>query len=280
MFRRARRQDVISFALSGGGARGATQFGALRALTEASIWPALVAGTSAGSVNASWFALHPHRLDRLQDVWMRLRTQDVFPGNRLRLLLNMTRRGYIHDSAVWEAALRRDFGSATFEEAKIPCAIVAVRLSDGQRVVFDSGEIVPAMMASTAIPGVFPPYEIDGEFYVDGGVLEYLPLPTVIERGATVVYALDCSGFPLGHNGDLSVLDRTGLIASQAAVMRCTSLSETRGRVVHVLRPVLPALRDGRDFSQSEQLIAAGYEHARRYLEEHPPTGFGQETGS
>src|SRR5690242_5332103 len=105
MFRRQRREEVVGFALSGGGARGATQAGALRALTEAGIWPTVVAGTSAGAVNAAWLALYPDRLDRLHEIWLRLRMKDVFPGGRTRMLLNMTRRGYVHHAGMWEEGL-------------------------------------------------------------------------------------------------------------------------------------------------------------------------------
>src|SRR5437588_10258451 len=111
--------------------------------------------------------------------------KDVFPGSRARMLFNMAREGYVHRSDAWQAAILRDIGPRRFEEAKIPFAVTAVRLSDGQKVVFDSGPVVPALMASTAIPGVFPPYKIDGELYVDGGVLDYLPVGAVVDRGAT-----------------------------------------------------------------------------------------------
>jgi NTE family protein len=269
MFRRFRRsEDVIAFAFSGGGSRGASQIGALKALTEAGIWPAMVAGTSAGAVNAAYFALHPHRLDRLEAVWLALRTQDVFPGTRLHILMNFARRGHIHRSDAWEAFLRAEVGTTRFEDMPIAGAVVAVRLRDGERVVFDSGEIVPALMASTAIPGVFPPYRIGDEAYVDGGVLEYLPVPTLLDRGATTIYAMDCSSFSQRsvHNG--SVVDRCARIAARSSVTRMVSLQETRGRTVHLLQPELPDFDDARDFGHTAELVLAGYEHATGYLQD------------
>lgn len=268
MFGRFRRnEDVVGFALSGGGARGACQVGALKALTEAGIWPQVVAGTSAGSVNAVWFALFPHRLDRLEAIWMALRTRDIFPGNRIRIAFNLSRHGYVHASEQWEAFLRRQVGESQFEDLAIPCSVVAVRLSDGQRMVFDSGELVPAIMASTAIPGIFPPYRIGEELYVDGGVLEYLPVPTLLERNATTIFALDCSWFNPQLDGEGSVVDRCGRIGAWAAVKAVTSISTTRGRNVHLLRPELPEIGDARDFRHTAELILAGYEQAQRYLQ-------------
>src|SRR5437764_14272901 len=101
MSQRPPRDDYIGFAFSGGGARAATQAGAVRALTEAGIWPSVVAGTSAGAVNAAWLALCPDRLDRMYEIWRQLRMKDVFPGGRGRMLLNMAKRGYVHDAPLW-----------------------------------------------------------------------------------------------------------------------------------------------------------------------------------
>jgi len=270
VIRRERRtEEIIGFALSGGGARGASQAGALKAITEAGIWPQLVAGTSAGAVNAAWLALHPHRLDKLEAIWLALRTQDVFPGNRVRLLLNFTRRGYVHAADAWESFLVQHLGNARFEETELSCAVVAVRLSDGERVVFERGELVPAIMASTAIPGVFPPYCIGGELYVDGGVLEFLPVPTLIERGATVTYAMDSSWFGPMSSEIGAVVDRCSRISARASADMVTSLPSTRGTSVHLLRPELKEFADARDFRHSAELVRAGYDQASQYLREH-----------
>ena len=269
MFGRSRRNhEVIGFALSGGGARAAAQVGALRALTEAGIHPALIAGTSAGAVNAAWYALNPGRLDRLEEIWQGLRRREIFPGGNVRVLYNLARRGYVHEARGWEAFLRQQVGDARFEDAEIQCAAVAVRLADGRVTVFETGEVVPAVMASTAIPGVFPPYRMHGELYVDGGVVEFLPIATLVERGATLVYSVDCSYF-LPQENDGSVVDRCARIGASASATLALALHATRGNVVHHLRPELPALDDAREFSQSAQLIAIGYDHTRRYLDEH-----------
>lgn len=267
MFRWSRRsEEVVGFALSGGGSRGAAQVGALKALSEAGIQPQLVAGTSAGAVTAAWYALYPQRLDRLEAIWLALRTRDVFPGSRVRILMNLARHGYVHRADLWESFLRGHVGSATFEDTALPFAVVAVRLSDGERVVFDSGEIVPAIMASTAIPGVFPPYPIGDELYVDGGVVEYLPLPTLLERGATTIYAIDCSWINPGAALVESVVDRCGRIGAREQARQVTALSATRGRTVHLLQPPLPDVGDARDFARTADLVKAGYEHTREYL--------------
>jgi NTE family protein len=229
----------------------------------------MVSGTSAGAVNAAYFALHPHRLDRLEAIWLALRTQDVFPGNRFHILLNLARRGHIHRSDAWQEFLRAEVGTTCFEDMPIPCAVVAVRLRDGERVVFDSGELVPALMASTAIPGIFPPYRIGDEVYVDGGVVEYLPLPALLERGATTVYAMDCSSFSHRSTQGGSVVDRCSRISARSSVTWMVSLQATRGRTVHLLQPHLPDFDDARDFGHTAELMLVGYEHAKTYLHDY-----------
>jgi NTE family protein len=252
----------------------------MRALLEAGIWPDVLTGTSAGAVNAAFLSLFPQRLDRLEAIWLALRKRDVFPGGRARVLFNLTRHGFIHAASEWEAFLRREVGGARFEDAKVPCAVVAVRLFDGQRVVFDSGEIVPAIMATTAIPGVFPPYEIDGVPYVDGGVLEHLPLPTILDRGATTIYALDCSWYDPECLSCVSVVDRCSRIGAARSATDMTASARASGKTVHLLRPPLPEIGDGRDFRYTSDLIRAGYEHGQRYLEGASARAAGKATGA
>lgn len=269
MFGRFRRgEEVIGFALSGGGTRGAVQVGVVRALAEAGIRPRVVAGTSVGAVNAVWLARYPDQVDGLAAVWMALRRRDVFPGSRLRIAINLMRYRYVHDSRAWERFLRSYVEDARFEDLSIPAAVVAVRVSDGTKEVFDSGDLLPALMASTAIPGVFPPYRIGDELYVDGGVLEHLPVPTLLERAVTEVYAVDCSGFAPGLDFRGSLVDRCWRIAATASAEQATSLYATRGRNVHVIRPDLPEIGDARHFGHTEHLVESGYEFARRYLEQ------------
>ena len=257
----------IGFALSGGGSRSASQVGALKALTEVGIWPDALAGTSAGAVNAAWFALHPNELEGHQALWLGLRSRDIFPGNRFRNLLNLARHGYIHGAEAWEAYVRQKFARTRFEDMHFPCSVVAVSLRSGRRVVFDSGEIAPAIMASTAIPGVFPPYRIGNELYVDGGVLEFMPIPSLLERSVTTIYALDCSAFSVNPEPQVSVVDRCARLSATRDVYQSMSLAMAHGCTVHLLRPELPEISDGRHFHRTAEFVLAGYEDARRYLE-------------
>lgn len=260
-------QGVVAFALAGGGSRAAVQVGMLQALSDAGIRPDLVSGTSAGAVNAVWYGMYPDRLGQLQEIWGQLRTRDVFPGNQLRIAVNLLRDGYIHSSRAWQAFLQRQIGYASFEDTQIPVLVLAVRMSDGLRRVFDRGPLVPSVMASTAIPGVFPPFSIESELYVDGGVIECMPVPAVQERGADVIYALDCSGYaPQVGSPPGSVVDRCGQIAAKAYADAVCSAAMACGLTVHLLRPDIPDVFDARDFRRTAELISIGYEYTKRYL--------------
>jgi NTE family protein len=180
--------------------------------------------------------------------------------------MNMARHGYVHTASAWKEFLRGKFDDARLEDLAVPCSVVAVELASGRRVVFDSGNIVDAVMASTAIPGVFPPYRIGDGLYVDGGVLEYMPIPTLLERNVRTIYALDCSYFSIGRTSPASIVDRCSRISSSRSVEQAIALATARGCEVHLLRPEVPEISDGRSLDRTEDFLRAGYDHARRFL--------------
>ncbi|HEV3311996.1 MAG TPA: patatin-like phospholipase family protein, partial [Chloroflexota bacterium] len=174
----------VAVALSGGGARGAAQVGVLRAFDEFGIRPDMVLGASAGAVNGAWYALRPGRLDDLAGVWLGLSKRGVFPGTPAHYAYNLARHGHVHRIESWAGILRKSFHDALIEEAVLPLTVLTVRLADGKVMTHDAGPLVPALMASTAAPGVFPPQRLGGELHVDGAVVEFLPIPTAVRQGA------------------------------------------------------------------------------------------------
>ena len=259
---------TTAFVLSGGGARAAAQVGILQAFMDREIVPDMVVGSSAGAVNGGWYALHPDNLDDLINVWLSLKRRRVFPGSPPRSAYNFVRHGHIHSMSGWERVLRNSFGSARIEDAQVPLTVVAVRLSDGAAVPFSSGPLTPILKATTAVPGLFPPQVVDGELYVDGAVVEFLPVPTAIRLGASTIYALDCSDLPPGDGSHGMTIDRTGQIGARGYVKMVTELARIRGCQVYHFRPSLGELYDGRDFRQTMRLMDVGYEHACHVLDD------------
>lgn len=258
----------VAFALSGGGARAAAQLGVLRALAEANVTPDFLVGASAGAVNGTWYALHPENLDDLEGVWHGLSRQRVFPGTPAHFAYNFLRYGHAHRIDSWGAILATHFGLSRFEDAKIPLTTLTVQLSDGGIRQWEKGLVLPVLKASTAVPGLFPPQMLDGELHVDGAVVEFLPVPTAVAKGATRIYALDCSDFPSQSFSRATAIDRSGQIASTAWVRMVIEDARRQGVEVIHLRPPLGDLHDGRDFQQTKRLIRDGFTYATTRLSE------------
>src|SRR5437870_11812792 len=194
MFGSARRTWV----LGGGGARGAAQVGVLQALFEANVEPpAAVVGTSVGALNGASIAAYPSLAGSmlLREVWMSRPALSVFEAHPLGLIVSGVRRDRL--SAFPQRNVRRLIdraqaltGVTTFEQLRLPLAVVATDLNAGKPAVFRSGELTPALLASTAIPGVFPMVVIGGREHMDGGVVDNTPIDIAIEDGAKEVLAI------------------------------------------------------------------------------------------
>ena len=152
---------TTAFVLSGGGSLGAVQVGMLQALADHGIEPDLLVGTSAGAMNAAWVAGHgtsAESLAGLAEVWAGLRRRQVFPidvRTALRGLLG-------HSPAVTSPLGLRELvtacaGITRLEDAEIPLHLVTADLLTGKTVLVSSGSLVDGVLASAAIPGVFPP---------------------------------------------------------------------------------------------------------------------------
>lgn len=207
--RRPRWRNYTAFVLSGGGARGAFQVGALRALLEAGERPDVVVGTSIGAWNGAWIARDPslEAMSGLEDVWRSLDTLQVLlgaePNQRtrrrtqagMRLLMAARRVARGAPSLYTDAGLRqlldRHQGETTFADLRLPLRIIAADLTTGTRAVFDSGRLSDAILASSAMPGVFPPICLNNHVYVDGGALDNCSLETALALGARRIVVVD-----------------------------------------------------------------------------------------
>jgi len=253
---------TISFVLAGGGSLAATQVGMLRALYEAGIKPDLLVGTSAGGINAFCFAQHPtaRGLDRLQRLWSRMRRKDVFPLEAVQLVAGLTgfRDGLVSPDRL-RAFLSRHLGTARLEDTVIPTHIVATDLAEGQPVVLSEGSAVDALLASSALPGVYPPVVVGDRPLVDGGVAVDVPVRQAEDLGATVTYVLPTVGptSPSGiPRGAIPVfLHAFSHLFGRAAA---SELAATRHEV-HVLPAPTHSGANPFDFSATDELIEVGY---------------------
>jgi NTE family protein len=198
MFGPARRTWV----LGGGGARGAAQVGVLQALFEAGVdAPVAIVGTSVGALNGSAIAAYPSLAGTmmLREVWMSRQAAAVFQAHPLGVILSGLRRN-VH-SALPQQNVRRLIdraqaltGITTFEQLRVPLTVVATDLNTGTPATFRAGELSPALLASTAIPGLFPSVRINDREFLDGGVVDNTPLNVAMDDGARDVLAISLMG--------------------------------------------------------------------------------------
>lgn len=192
-------QRVVGLALSGGAVRGAAHVGVLQVLERAGIYPAVVAGTSVGALVGAAYAAGVSAADASgifrSMSWPKL----LRPSLRSRYSLLDTRR--------MVEVLRPSLGADTFEELKRPLAVVACDLLTGRRVVFASGPLLPALRASSAVPGLFAPVEHGDHLLVDGAVLDNLPVDVARDLGADYVIAVDLVPPPSGRRRPRNVLE-------------------------------------------------------------------------
>ena len=275
MNRRAPRRPasaggLTAFVLSGGGSLGAVQVGMLQALTESGIMPDLLLGTSVGAVNAAWLAARPDHAGALElgDIWCRLRRQDIFPispWSSARGLFG--RSNHLISNASLRDVLRRNLPYNNLEQAAVPVHVITTELKTGRAVMMSSGPAIPALLASTAIPGIFPPVTIGRRDFIDGGVANQTPIAAAIGQGATRIFVLPV-GYPWLRQDSTNALGMALHALSRFIEQKVDAeVAASRGLAeIHVLPTVeVPAISPA-DFSHTPELILKGYRSVLRHL--------------
>lgn len=238
----------IGLALGGGAARGFAHIGVIKALEAQGIHPDIVTGTSAGSVVA---ALYATGMDGFQLNKLAL-TMDEAAIADWALPFGTKFGGWLKGEAL-QNYVNRLVKNRPIEAMKLPLGIVATDLKTGERIVFRRGNTGQAVRASSSVPGVFQPVSIAGHDYVDGGLVEPVPVDAAREMGADFVIAVNISVDPSNQkaNGQSGVLLQTTAIMGQSI----NKMSLARADVV--IRPDLPDM-GGSDFASRNRAILAG----------------------
>ncbi|MBH9554209.1 patatin-like phospholipase family protein [Inhella gelatinilytica] len=250
---RVLKAPKVALALGGGAARGFAHIGVIQVLEEAGIRPDLVVGTSAGSLVAALYASGKSgaELARLAETMDEGAITDwSFPL-----------KGLIKGEAL-ARYVRAQTGGRNLEQLPMPLGIVATQLADGQGVMFRTGDTGLAVRASSAVPAVFQPVEINGKAFVDGGLVAPVPVRFARQMGAEVVIAIDISSPP---NPQLKTDPFSMLMQTVAIMGRSINALELREAEV-VLRPELNGVASS-DFTARKQAIAAGRAAALAGLE-------------
>jgi len=267
-------QELTALVLAGGSTRGAIQIGMLQVLAEHGFVPDRIYGSSVGAINGVGFAADPTRegIERMTQVWLRIRREDVYPQGRLHgPWLYLQQRDAVYANSGLRAIIEEGFPYERLEDARVPVEVVATSLADGGERWFTYGPAVDAVLASAAMPAIFPPVEIDGERYIDGGVVDNVPLQRAIDGGATRIVVLLCSPpvfQPPATRRPVEGMVNALFIAIHARFVRDMAHLPEGVEVIVCTGPE-GTTRDFDDFSTTEHLIALGRSEAsevvRRY---------------
>ncbi len=182
----------VAFVLGGGGDLGANEVGMLRALLERGILPDLIVGTSIGALNGAAIAAEPtlEMLDRLEAAWRRLGKEHLF-DSPFRIASTLIReRTHLNSNLPLRRLIQRLIPVTTFEELAVPFQCVAACIERAAEHWFTEGRLVDAVVASSAVPGLLPVVEVGGEHFMDGGIVNSIPIERAIALGATELYIL------------------------------------------------------------------------------------------
>lgn len=188
-----RPQNTVAFVLGGGGRLGACEVGMLRALLERDILPHMVFGTSIGAMNGAAVAASPtlEAVDRLEAVWTTLDRNEVFSGSVLSGAAHLVRtRTSLQSNLPLRRLIEKMLPATSFEELVVPFQCVAASIERAAEHWFHEGPLVEAILASSAVPGILPAVKINGEHFIDGGIVNSIPIARAVELGAKEVFVL------------------------------------------------------------------------------------------
>ena len=268
-----RRTPRTIFVLGGGGNLGALQVGMLQAVLERGIVPDEIVGCSAGALNAAMLAADPtaEGLDRLRTLWTTSQEDIVAPFTKFDGVRLLTHRGASLQS---NAGLRRLLESTLphrrFEDFAVPFHVVATSLTTASERWFSTGEVIQPILASAALPAIFPPVVIDGDVLVDGGVLNNVPVSKAQELQPDRIYVFHVGNFERARPAPKKPMD----VLLQAFSISRSHRFETEARELAtsgVEVVILPSANPGKlrynDFGRSAELIERGRAAVSTFLD-------------
>lgn len=265
--------EKVTLVLGGGGMKGLAHVGAWRALLESGVRVTEIVGTSIGALIGTLIAAGTEH-ERIVSLARALTKTDIVVLNRWALLFNGIRQPSVFRDDTFRAYLESILPATTFAELRIPMSMNAVDLETGRQEWFGAGglmdvPIVDAVYASCALPVFYPPALIHGRYFVDGGVVDSLPVGRAVERGADRIIAIDVGAGPAGDSVDAV---EKGMVAIHQRVMQIMGYTRKRALLdalseakITYIRPHLAGYGTF-DFNSTEYFLAEGYRAAAEEL--------------
>ncbi|MGH2477922.1 MAG: patatin-like phospholipase family protein, partial [Candidatus Limnocylindrales bacterium] len=264
---------TTAFVLSGGGSLGAVQVGMLAALDERGLRPDLLVGTSVGALNAAYIAANGFdtgTVDRLAAVWQRVRRSDVFPFDPIRQALAIAgRRPSLCSPGPLRRLVEANLAIDDIAGVRIPLHIVVTDVMSGEEVLLSSGDLAAGVLASAALPAIFPPVELDGRVLIDGGVADNAAVSQAIALGADRVVVLPagiaCALTAPPASPIASAMHALTLLIQQRLIVEVAHLAD-RAEII-VLPPLCPLAVSPIDFGSSAELTSRAHRSTGEWLD-------------
>jgi NTE family protein len=282
MERNGSRSDV-AFVLGGGGVLGAHEVGMLRALAERAIAPDLILGTSVGAINGALFAADPtvEGVERLRELWLGSDLSELTTTAIVRRIGTLARsRTHLEPVEPARTRLAEALPVERIEQLPVPFQCVAASIERAAEHWFTTGALVDAVLASCAVPGILPPVKIGDEHYIDGGIVNSIPVGRAVALGARTIYVLQVGRLERSLQPPRWPWE-VGLVAFEVARRHrfahdLQSLPEhvelhvmpTGGSAAPAYNDVAAQLRLKRAVRTVSEQIETAYEASLRYLDE------------
>jgi NTE family protein len=269
-------EKCLAFVMGGGGARGALQVGALRALFEAGYQPDLLVGTSIGAANAAGLAMWGVNMDgiaALEGAYRSMAEGRLMDTPGRMVLHTLSGRPFYTSKRAKEFLIAAGFTpEVRFDQLQnVRVGLVGAEMGSGQLLIYGmdpSQSVLEGVLASCSVPPWFEPIENDDKLIVDGGALSLLPIEPALNMGATEIIALDLSGSPTPSRPirRLSQLEKSIAAFTQREIYLETVLAEAKGVPLHYMRLLSNPPIQMWDFSTYRDLIKTGYETASHQI--------------
>ena len=263
----------FTLVLSGGGLKGLAHVGVLKALEERGRRPAVIVGSSMGSMIAGAWAAGMG-LDEMEQRALAVRRRDVFRVAHVDMAIRRMQASALYRREPLDALLESIVGDRTFNDLHAPLLVNTVDLLAGQQVTWGlpgrrSARVADAIYASCALPGVFPPREIDGHYYVDGAVIENLPVRVAATAGTGDIIAVNVAA----TSAPRTLAETEGFIATYVRGLEIVMQTQIEGLLRDWSGPPLTLIEPRVahigmfSFHQTRELIDEGYRATREALD-------------
>jgi NTE family protein len=238
----------IGIALSGGGVRGIAHLGVLKALNENGIFPNRVSGTSAGAIAGAMYC-HGYSPEEIIDI--------IIKTNYFKFMRPAISWTGILKMDIVEHLYQKYIPENDFSSLKIPLTIAATDIKRAKVVFFSEGPLIKTIMASSCIPGMFDPIAIEGNYYVDGGVLNNLPVEP-LDGICDVIIGVNCNHLPIEH----SITNIKSLIERTIIMSMNYNVYSRKNKCDYFIEPPGLARYGVFDIKKSKEIFEAGYQEA------------------